>query len=164
MLTSMTLAVVLAAPAAPGMNAGDFVYRAVYAGLVEDGVPPALAADQGKREDFIGKCDICEPTRRAFADYGKLKDPQAPKDGKGLSAELAKRLKSDDDTTRRLALRELVHRYTERGFEKLDATKEQKVALQAELEKMRKLAAGGLPRGQKFCPSCDGACRLTPKL
>jgi hypothetical protein len=32
------------------------------------------------------------------------------------------------------------------------------------MEGFRKLAMPGLKEGQKFCPSCDGACRLIPKL
>ena len=36
--------------------------------------------------------------------------------------------------------------------------------LQAKMEDMRKDMSGALPTGQKFCPSCDGACRLVPKL
>ena len=44
-----------------------------------------------------------------------------------------------------------------------DLPAEQKASLQKKLEEMRKAQARGLPAGQKFCPSCDGACRLAPK-
>ena len=48
-------------------------------------------------------------------------------------------------------------------FARRNLTEEQKSALQKKLEDMRKSQASGLPAGQKFCPSCDGACRLNLK-
>ena len=75
--------------------------------------------------------------------------------------ELVKRLQSDKDETRRAALREMVQRYVEFEFARRNLPEEQKAALQKQLEEMRKSIA--LPTGQKFCPSCDGACRLAPK-
>jgi hypothetical protein len=142
----------------------EFIRDAITNGLLEDGVPTALAGDLGKRDDFIGKCQLCQPAQFAFREHGKLKTVPAAKEGRGLSEELVKRLKSDNNETRRLALRELVHQYIDREYARRDLTTEQKTALQTALEEKRKAQANGLPAGQKFCPSCDGACRLAPKL
>src|SRR5262249_21592363 len=157
----------LAVPAVNPAKAPDpfeFVFRAVTTGLTEDGVPPALAAELAERDDFVPKCGLCSPTRKALAQYGQLKAPPAAEDSKGLPEELIKRLKSDKKETRQAALRQLVQRYIERHYARTELTAEQKTALQKEMEQMRKDAMGGLAPGQKFCPSCDGACRLTPKL
>ena len=53
-----------------------------------------------------------------------------------------------------------MHRYIGLAQGKLDVAVDVSAMLQEDLEKMRKLAMGGLPKGQKFCPSCDGACRI----
>jgi hypothetical protein len=146
-------------------QAGKFLFEAVSVGLAEDGVAPELAQELAKRDgDFVPKCDICGMTRKALYYHAGLEKPTAAKDGKGLPEELVKRLKSDTDATRRLALRELVQRYTERAYARAELTADQRAAMQKELEVMRKQAMPGLREGQKFCPSCDGACRLTPKL
>jgi hypothetical protein len=152
----------VSAVSAPAVS--DFVFDAVTCGLTEDGVPPALAAQLARRDDFLPKCGICTPTRKALADYGKLKGIPTAKEGKGLPGEVVKRLKSDDNQTRHLALRELVQRYIEREYAKRDLTAEQRTALQKDLEQIRTNVMGGLRGDQKFCPSCDGACRRTPRL
>jgi hypothetical protein len=146
------------------IDADEFIRAAITNGLLEDGVPAVLAGDLGKRDDFIGKCRLCQPAQFAFREHGKLKTVPAAKEGRGLSEEFAKRLKSDDNDTRRMALRELVHQYIDREYARRDLATEQKTALQTSLEEMRKAQADGLPAGRKFCPSCDGACRLAPKL
>jgi hypothetical protein len=145
-------------------DANVFIHDAIINGLTEDGASLVIVADIAKRDDFVPKCGICEPTRSALKEYAKRDKAAAPKQGRGLSEELLKRLKSDDNSTRRLALRELVQRYIDREYARRELTAEQKTALQSELEMRRKAAMGGLRQGEKFCPSCDGACRLTPKL
>jgi hypothetical protein len=152
------------APDAPRPPAVDeFIVRAITAGLEEDGVPLGLASDLGKRDDFLGKCALCKPSHKAIADYGGRKVQPVAKEGKGLPEELVMRLKSDKVEVRHPALRELIGRYMERAFADGDLSREQKTALQTELERMRKAQAAGLPTGQKFCPSCDGTCRLNLK-
>ena len=169
----MTVVIVLSAggmiasprvvPAAK-VDAGEFIYRSVLDGLAADGVPPALAATLAKNDDFLKKCGICGMTRKAMSVHGELKNAPVAKAGRGLRDDLVKRLMSKDDAVRRVALRELIQRYIDFGYAGLDVAVEQKQALQAELELMRKNAVGGLEKGQKYCPSCDGACRLTPKI
>jgi hypothetical protein len=163
--------VLIAAPSRPAadlprpIKADEFLLTSIRDGLAEDGVDPALArALAGRDDDFVPKCSICGMTRKGLFAYGDLKTAPAAKEGKGLPEELAKRLKSDTDSTRRLALRELVQRYTERGYVRAEFTAAERAAVQKELEEWRKVAMPGLRAGQKFCPSCDGACRLTPKL
>ena len=158
--------VVASSPAASNakLDAGQFVYRSVLDGLTDDGVPPALARQLANHDDFIPKCDLCGMTRKALIAHGELKTAPVAKEGKGLPEDLLKRLKSDKGETRRAALRDLVQRYMDQGHAKLDVSADQEVALQKELEGMRKMGMGGLQQGRKNCPSCDGACRLTPKF
>jgi hypothetical protein len=151
--------------AVKALNANEFVHAAVVNGLTEDGAAPALAGELGKRDaDFVPKCFICDSTRSALKAYAKCDKQPAAKEGRGLSEELVKRLQSGTDATRRSALRDLVQRYIDREYARRDLTTEQKTSLQTELEKLRKLAMGALRNGQKFCPSCDGACCIVPRV
>jgi hypothetical protein len=150
------------APSVP--DASEFLQSAIASGLEEDGVTLTLASDLAKRDDFLGKCSICGPSRKAFAEYGSRRVQPKAAEGKGLPEELVKRLKSDKAEVRQPALRDLVARYMERAYAKSNFTTEQKTALQAKLEQWRKDMSGALPAGQKFCPSCDGATCRGPKL
>ena len=143
------------------LDAGQFILNAVVDGLSADGVPPALAGALAKnQEDFVPKCGICGMTRKALFLHGELKQAPAARAGRGLSEDLVKRLQSSDDAVRRAALKDLVQRYIGLAQAKLDVAVDVSAILQKDLEEMRKLAMGGLPKGQKFCPSCDGACRI----
>jgi hypothetical protein len=146
------------------LNAGEFVYRSVLDGLTDDGVSPALARELANSDDFIPKCDLCGMTRKALIAHGELKTAPIAKKGKGLPDDLLKRLQSEKGETRRAALRDLVQRYMDQGHAKLDVSADHQIALQKELEGMRKMGMAGLQQGRKYCPSCDGACRLTPKI
>jgi hypothetical protein len=142
----------------------DFLQRAITDGMTEDGVPPQFAAAIAKHdEDFLGKCVICVPIHDAIIAYGKLKERPKAKAGKGLEEDLVMRLSSEKADVRRAALRELVQRYVEREYVRLELSAEQKKTIQTELENMRKNSVGGLRDGQKFCPSCDGATCRVPK-
>jgi hypothetical protein len=145
------------------IEVSKFLHRSIIDGMTEDGIPPAFAAQLAKNDDFLGKCQICSPTHLALQEYGNLKDTPTRKEGKGLTEDLVKRLSSEMKDVRRDALREMVSQYTERAYRRADMTAEQRDAIHKELEQMRKSQADGLPAGQKFCPSCDGACRLLPK-
>ena len=149
------------APKPPTVDA--FIHNAITAGLADDGVPLALAGDIAKRDDFLGKCALCRPSRKAIADYGDRRVQPVAKDGKGLPEELVKRLKSDTAEVRQPALRELVGRYVDRALATSELTAEQQAALQTDMERVRKDGEKILAKGQKFCPSCDGACRLNLK-
>lgn len=146
---------------------GDFVYHAVLDGLTEDGVSPLFAAALAKNQggpanpDFLGKCSLCAPTLRALIDYSQRKDAAKPKEGKGMTVDLAKHLDSKEDRTRRAAIREMVAGYMERAYARDTITAEQRAKLEKELLKMRGVPKGG-DDAVKFCPSCDGACRLLP--
>jgi hypothetical protein len=175
LLTGVVLAAVGAVPAIPAPpapvaatpDAGTFVYDSVLTGLTEDGTPPAVVVLLAKQDDFVPKCLLCDQTKKALTEYGKLKDAPAAKQGKGLPEDLAKRLKSDKDETRRTALRELVDRYVTQAYARGELTTAQKTELEKKLLGMRyvpKDPNGGLPNGLRFCPSCDGACRVQPKL
>jgi hypothetical protein len=158
-------------PAAPKPPvAADFIKKAITEGLEEDGVPITLASELGKRDDFLGKCTLCQPSRLAITEYSNRKCQPAAKENKGLPEELLNRLRSDKAEVRQPALRELVGRYMDRAFAKnaltadqsaaLQKDLDQSAALQKDLEQMRKNQVNSLPSDRKFCPSCDGACRI----
>jgi hypothetical protein len=136
-----------------------FIQSSVFDGLKEDGVPREFAAQLAHNPDFLGKCSLCAPTQDAFVQYSKLdKQPE----GKGLKEDLRTRLASDNPKVRRSALRELVQQYMESGYAKAKMSPEERLAMQRVIEDVRKASMSGLPRGQKFCPSCDGAsCSLS---
>jgi hypothetical protein len=141
----------------------EFLYQAVLDGLTEDGVLPALAGSIAQNPDFFAKCSLYNPTHRAFEEYAKRMSADKPKEGKGLSDDLAKKLKSTDKDIRRAALRELVAGYMDRGYGRTTIAADQKKSLEKALLEMRGVPkANGDPNGFKFCPSCDGACRLLP--
>jgi hypothetical protein len=140
------------------VNAGMFVQTAVENGLAEGGIPVELAAELAKRDDdFVGKCEICEPTRRALKAHAKREKVTAATDP--LPADLVKALRSDDAGTRQPALTDLVERCVAREATRQKLTGEQKDALKADLERMRKVASANLGK-RKGCALCDGACKL----
>jgi hypothetical protein len=148
------------------INPGDFVYHAVLDGLTEDGVSPLFAAaltkhQDGGNPDFLGKCTLCTPTLRAIEEYSGRKEAAKPKEGKGMTLDLARRLESKESGTRRAVIRELVAGYMDRAYAQTTISAEQRQTLEKELMKMRSVPKGG-DDGLKFCPSCDGACRLLP--
>ena len=145
-------------------EATEFLRRAILDGLAEDGVPPALARVLSKKPDFLGKCPICGPTQDALAKYGQLTIQPAAKEGKGLPNDLTHRLESVRTEVRQAALRELVQRYIEREYTRLELTAGERAELHNQLETMRKSGMHGLRPGQKFCPSCDGATCRAPKV
>jgi hypothetical protein len=147
------------------MKPSEFLYRAVLEGLTEDGVEPELAESFSSDGDskrqipyFLAKCPLCNATRRAFIAYAERKSVDKPKEGKGLSEDLAKRLKSKDNDVCRSALRELVAGYVDRGYERSKISADERKSLEKELLAMR---GSSKASGDKFfCPSCDGACRI----
>ncbi len=135
-----------------------FIESSVMEGMKEDGVPREFAAQLARNPDYLGKCSLCMPTREAFVLYSKLeKRPE----GKGLKEDLRVRLASAEAEVRHAALRELVQKYVERGYAKATMSQDERTAMQKMIAEERKNRMGGLPKGQKFCPACDGAsCRL----
>ena len=157
---------VVAGPTAGGGKAcrdraaAEFLTGAVLAGLTEDGVPRGLAATLAKDDaNFVAKCVICKATREALTKYGDGTDPV--KAGR-LTDAMRKRLESADRDARHAALRELTRAYTDRAFDRAKLSAADRKAYTEAYQDMRKEAAGGLPKGQPFCPSCDGACGIAP--
>jgi len=139
----------------------------VYQGLFEDGVAPALAATLARNPDYVGKCPVCDSTKAAFEKYGKLSRAPVAAAGRGLPEEWTKKLNSGDADVRRAAMRDLVQRYIDRGYERANFKADEKAAMEAALKAMEfklKDLNGSLPNGLKFCPSCDGTCRVRQKL
>jgi hypothetical protein len=137
-----------------------FIQSSVFDGLKEDGVSREFAAQLSRNPDYVGKCSLCSPTREAFVLYSKLeKQPE----GKGLKEDLRTRLASANAEVRHSALRELVQQYMERGYAKAKMSADERMAMQKVIEEQRKASMGGLPKGQKFCPACDGASCALPR-
>jgi hypothetical protein len=149
------------------MAAEFFVLEAIQDGLRDDAVPPALAAALvAKQGDFVPKCRLCELARQALTEYSKETAPKAPAAVRGLPQDMTRRLKSADDAVRRDALRDLITRYMDRAYLAKTITPEYRAELEKRIQAMAfvpKNPAEGLPGGLKFCPSCDGACRVRPK-
>jgi hypothetical protein len=145
---------------ADGATMTRFITDAVFLGLERDGVPRAVAAQLAKNPDFLGKCSLCNPTHDAFVRYSQRSDQP---EGKGLKEDLQVRLSSTELKVRHEALRELVQGYMERAYAGSKLTDEERAALRAAIDKHRKVGEGGLPRGQTFCPSCDGAACALPR-
>ena len=135
-----------------------FISTSVLDGLKEDGAPREFAMQLSRNPDYVGKCSLCAPTREAFVRYSQLeKQPE----GKGLKEDLRVRLASANAEIRHAALRELVQKYMERGYAKANMSPEERTAMRNKIDEERKRSMGGLPRGQTFCPACDGAsCAL----
>lgn len=135
-----------------------FINDSIMNGLKEDGVPREFVALLAKNDDYFGKCMLCRPTQQAFQQYSQTaKQPE----GKGLKEDLRTKLSSTDLPTRHAGLRELVQIYMERGYAKAKMPAEEQKAMQQIIEQHRKAGATGLAKGQKFCPSCEGAsCSL----
>lgn len=142
-----------------------YVRQAVLDGLAEDGVDPKLAAGLLGRPDFVPKCPLCDATRAAFREYAGRETAPAPAVGRGLPADMARRLAGEDAAPRRAALRELIDRYAGRGYERHELTGEVRAGVEAGVGALRmapKNPALGFGDGLLFCPSCDGACRVRP--
>lgn len=138
----------------------QFIQNSVFDGLKQDGVPRAFAAQLAANPDYVGKCSLCASTREALILYSKL-DKQPG--GKGLKEDLRTRLAGANAEVRHSALRELVQQYMERGYAKAKLTPEERTAMQQVIEGIRKASMGGLSKGQKFCPACDGASCSLPR-
>jgi hypothetical protein len=144
--------------AVEGRAMSNFIKESIIDGLKEDGVPRDFAGKLAKNPDYLGKCPLCAPTQDAFVQYSHLETQ--PK-GKGLTADLQDRLNSADIAKRQGALRELVQKYIERGYTHSKLSADDQKAMRQLIEKNRVSGLKGLPNGQKFCPSCDGAaCTL----
>jgi hypothetical protein len=162
------------APGSPGggskaarVAAEEFVFTSVRAGLRDDGVPPALAVRLTENPDFVPKCPLCAATLKALKEYGRLATAPAPKAGCGLDPRLAARLTSTEAGVRHAALRDLVAGYMDRGYAGANLTAAERGDLERRVKEMRmvpKDPAAGFGNGLKFCPSCDGACRVRPEV
>jgi hypothetical protein len=142
-----------------GATMTRFITDAVTRGLERDGVPREFAAQLARNTDYLGKCMLCNATHAAFVHYAKWTDQPA---GKGLKEDLRVRLSSAEVKVRHEALRELVQGYMERAYADVKMTDAERAAMRAAIDKHRNLG-GGLPRGQTFCPSCDGAACALPR-
>lgn len=140
-------------------DATEFVKAAVLNGLAEDGVSPGLARKLAGDENYVVKCEICAPTQLAMREYAKRAEAPPAKEGKGLAADLRKRLEAEGQGEIDRAMMELVQRYVEREYARRDLSAEQAAALQKELNERRERAARNF-LDRKSCPVCNGACRV----
>src|SRR4051794_24128549 len=91
----------VAPPAArPKLDPETFIRSAVLAGLTDDGFPPDVARRLADPDNYVGKCDLCAPTRKAMDEYGVRKTAAAAKPGRGQTAEALKKLTAADKAVR----------------------------------------------------------------
>jgi hypothetical protein len=141
-----------------------FLRDAVFDGLKADAMPPNVAGELLRGENWIGKCQLCTAAKEGFDRY--LDNTTRPLPTK-LPKEMIDRLRDPKADIRLRALNELVNRYVEQHYARLQLSKEVRAALQ---KKMQEERANGmavksgdiLPNGTTFCPSCNGACLIGP--
>ncbi len=137
-----------------------FLMDAMVAGLKADGVDRELAKKLAKQEEnFVPKCGICGMVRKGLFFYSESKEQPASETP--VKPEVVKKLSATDRDVRFAALKDLVQKYISAAMEKTPMTKEAKAQLQEDLERARKEAMGIMSKEQKYCPSCDGACKKT---
>lgn len=151
----------------------QMVFFAVLEGLYTDGVSDDVVAavlrgENGKiSEVFVDKCPLCYPVYEAFVLYQKRQTfVGATKQntfGKGVSADLANRLKSTDIIRTQVpALTELLRPWVERKLTTTHLTDEQKKDLSTRLLKRRD-EGNNLVLTYKRCAICDStsaACQV----
>ncbi len=158
-LISLLIAPYIAHSQKPDM--GKFLFMAVLNGLHNDGVDLELAKDIATEKHgsyFVGKCPVCGPVSSAFYAYYKGASSGW---GKGLDEDTMKKLRSKKDKVRHMAFKMLVQKYVQARFANHKMTDAEKQAMRARLKNGRKRGMG-VKSGSfgKFCPSCDGACKI----
>lgn len=158
LLTLATATLITQDATSAHLSMAEFLGDAIVNGLKQDNVPIELVSQlHGRDENFVAKCTICFLVRKSLAFYAGTAKPTGEMK---LSRELVKRLQGTDQIAREEAMRELVDKYIKQAWQKLRLTEDAKRRLDDELQTARKEAAGLMRPGQKFCPSCDGACRI----
>jgi hypothetical protein len=137
----------------------EFMETAVLEGLKADGFPldQAKWVMQNENKLFVGKCPICTPTEDAFREYiqdysvAKIETPN----------DILIGLSKDNTVDMQKAFSQLISRYVDMHFERLELHARDKSEMLKELEAARKV---GMSRKSDsfgaFCPSCDGACKV----
>ena len=139
------------------LSVANFLHGAVSYGLRMDAFPKDLAQHivTNGNDFFVGKCNICTPTRSAFNQY--LQENPGNETSK-VPAEIAEGLQSEDGKKRREAFRSLMNRYSTAHYKRLNMSEAGVKRMEDMLAEDRKRGMGLKPTEFGFCPSCDGAC------
>lgn len=142
------------------MRAATFLGEAVLVGLKADNFPVDQAKEilRQRKNFFVTKCPICRPVESAITEYletaveqGDIKTPN----------NILLGLQKDNKEDQQIAFSQLINRYIKAYYEELGMTKEEQKRMEKLLEADRKQGMGMKSQSfGKFCPSCDGACKI----
>lgn len=141
------------------VSVDDFMETAMLSGLQSDGFPKDKAEWilNNNNKLFVTKCPLCMPSERAIKQYVAAyaaKECSTP-------TEILEGLSKDNKEDMQKAFSQLVARYVDRHFEKLQLNARDKAAMQKALEAARETGMGYKNDAfGTFCPSCDGACKV----
>ncbi len=136
-----------------------FLKESTFYGLQKDRFPQELAAQLLENQaNWVTKCPICDHVKNGFSLYANsnFKNKKTK-----LTRDAVTNLSSDDETVRKIALRDLIDHYVRQYYSALDMSPAQRNHMEQQLSEGRKagmeVANGGVGF---FCSSCDGACHI----
>lgn len=141
-------------------NMDVFLKTAVLEGLKKDKFPLKTSEYilANKESFFVPKCPICTPITSAFREFNaqKTKTKRTKLDKNWL-----KQINSTQTSEQHLAFRDLIERYVSMAYTQWQFTETEKEIMEGQLRAGRKKGmAGKSDEFGKFCPSCDGACKV----
>jgi hypothetical protein len=141
-------------------NMEAFLKKAISEGLQKDKFPLKISADilADKDKFFVPKCPICTPISSAFEAYNaqKIKVKRTKLDKTWL-----RQIQSSSREEQHLAFKDLIERYVSEAYIQGQFTEAEKEAMESKLRVGRKKGmTGKTDEFGKFCPSCDGACKI----
>ena len=138
-----------------------FLEAAIMTGLTNEQFPrPVVKEFLGDRTYWVSKCPICRPVESAMKNYMSAApiDSISGETPRGVMEEFESMEESTMEEKKRILL-DLVDRYVQDHFKRLEFTEEERTAMEEKLMNGRKkgmsLASGG---EGFFCAACDGAC------
>lgn len=144
------------------ISMNDFLRDAIYYGLQADAAPKEMVDKVLKGKLFVTKCPICRPVEAGLEKH--LKKLPEIKVKRGKEDVVAKMMNADTRESQQTALRDLISEYIEQYYTLLKFTPEARAKMESELQNGRKKGMGLKSDSfGKFCPSCDGACKIKMK-
>lgn len=139
-----------------------FLEDAVFYGLQKDAAPLELVEKVKKGQLFVPKCPICGPVERGFNKHKQnLPEIVVKRDKNSV---VAKMMNAEGKEKQQMAFRDLIAEYVDQYYTALKFNSEAKQKMQDELANGRKKGMSYKSDSfGKFCPSCDGACKIKMK-
>lgn len=141
------------------ISMNDFLRDAIFYGLQQDAAPKNLVDKALAGNLFVTKCPICRPVQAGMRKHlTQLPEIMVKRSSDSV---VAKFINADTREEQQIALRNLISTYVENYYSVLKFTPEARKKMEYELQAGRKKGMGlkGDSFG-KFCPSCDGACKI----